>query len=87
MTSVIRGRGEILFSMTKAAQEFINETGSDPRKDFGAFARGEHTEESLLVLCLNRADDDRVQGCRDYVRAVVNGEVLAGEPLPGVPIS
>ena len=57
--------------MTKAAAENVRETGIDPLDDVDDVREGRHTEESLLDLCLDGAADDRVDGWRDYVAAVV----------------
>lgn len=59
-------------TLTDAAVENINETGTDVAADLAAIRSGEHTAESLLAECLNGADDDRVQGWREYVAAVAD---------------
>lgn len=56
---------------TAAALENINETGADVAGDLAALRSGEHTAESLLAFCLDGADDDRAEGWRDYVSALV----------------
>lgn len=58
-------------TFTTEAQENIAETGADWESDLRALKSGEHTEESLLELCLNGADEDRVQGWREYVETLV----------------
>jgi hypothetical protein len=57
--------------MTAAAAECVRETGADVAADVASLRSGEHTAESLLVYCLDGADDDRADGWREYVAAVV----------------
>lgn len=54
-----------------AALENIEETGADWTYDLERLREGRFTEESLLEHCLDGADDDRVQGWRDYVATLV----------------
>ena len=59
------------FSFSVDALLAIDETGCDPESDLMALTTGEHTPESLLAHCRDGADEDRVQGWRDYVDALV----------------
>ena len=66
-------------SFTKAACESIEETGIDPADDVERLLDGRVTIEALLAECLDGAEDDRVQGWREYVRtleAAVGREML-----------
>lgn len=56
--------------MTAAAAECVREAGVDVAADLARVHSGTSKDE-LLDECLSGADDDRVQGWRDYVRAVV----------------
>jgi len=58
------------FEMTAAAAENVQETGINPSDDVDAVRDGRHTEESLLDLCLDGADEDRIPGWHEYVQAV-----------------
>lgn len=58
-------------TFTRAAAENIRETGCDVAADLAALRRGQQTPEGLLAHCLDGADEDRVQGWRDYVDALV----------------
>jgi hypothetical protein len=60
----------IKIQFSQAAQENIDETGSDVEADLAALRSGENTPESLLAHCLNQADEDREQGWREYVAAL-----------------
>jgi hypothetical protein len=60
--------------MSLEAAGCVEETGADVGEDMEALRSGKHTPESLLAFCLDGADDDRVQGWRDYVAALVNGD-------------
>lgn len=53
-----------------AAQQNIDETGCDPQDDLYRVRVGEQTREGLLSLCLDGAEEDRVQGWRDYVATI-----------------
>lgn len=68
-------------TLSTAALENFAETGLDVdltvADDVAALRSGKHTSESLLAECLDGADDDREQGWRDYVSAVV---AAAAEP-------
>lgn len=56
--------------LTTDAQRNVEEAGINPMDDVTALRSGEQTRESLLAACLDGADDDRVEGWRDYVAAV-----------------
>lgn len=58
-------------SLTPAALANLAETGTDYRRDLAALRSGATTEEALLEHCLDGADDDRVEGWREYVSALV----------------
>lgn len=58
-------------TMSRAAATNVEETGVDVAADLAALRSGEHTAESLLAHCLDGADEDRVEGWRDYVSALV----------------
>jgi hypothetical protein len=55
---------------THAAMQNIEETGADVADDLEAMIAGTHTRETLLAFCLEGADEDRVEGWRDYVLAL-----------------
>ena len=57
--------------ITAAAQQNIDETGTDPMDDIDAIRSGEHTAASLLADCLDGADEDRVTGWHEYVAAII----------------
>jgi hypothetical protein len=50
-----------------AALENLEETGVEWELDLQALQRGTFTVAELLERCLDGADEDRVQGWRDYV--------------------
>ena len=54
---------------SRAALECIQETGTDVGVMLGLLAQGQ-TREEILAYCLEGAEDDRVQGWRDYVDAL-----------------
>lgn len=58
-------------TFTTATLANLEETGTDWREDLAALRSGETTESALLELCLDGADDDRVDGWREYVAALV----------------
>ena len=60
-----------MITLTKAAQDNVDEAGIDPADDIAALRLGKETPEGLLSYCLEGADDDRVTGWREYVAAVV----------------
>lgn len=60
---------QIQFS--EAAQQNIDETGADYEVDLYELRTGRITAESLLAHCLDGAGEDREQGWRDYVAALV----------------
>lgn len=57
--------------LSTAAQECVEETGIDPLDDVEAIRTGKHTAETLLGECLDGADEDRVEGWREYVAEIV----------------
>ena len=60
--------------LTAAGAANLEETGMstpDVFSDVGCIRTGAKTAGQLLEDCLDGADDDRVQGWRDYVAAVV----------------
>ncbi len=57
--------------LTKAALENVLATGIDPQLDVEALVAGTASAEDLLSLCLDGADENAVDGWREYVRAVV----------------
>lgn len=58
-------------NLTAAAQANVDETGIKPSCDVDSIRAGVHTEASLLDVCLDGADADRVSGWHEYVAAVV----------------
>jgi hypothetical protein len=60
--------------LTDAAMRNIAEIGNDidVANDIAAIRSGRMSEDELLDLCLDGADDDRVQGWREYVDAVID---------------
>jgi len=74
MTSTINST----LRLSNAALENVAETGIDPMNDVARLRAGEVTEEALIDECLGGADDDRVEGWREYVEAVV---AYAGKAL------
>ena len=57
-------------TLTRAAALNVAETGIDVSDDVARLRRGATDAEALLAECLDGADDDRVEGWRDYVLAV-----------------
>jgi len=57
-------------TMTIAAARNLEETGTDVAADLAALRAGTMTRDALLAHCLNGADEDRVEGWREYVEAV-----------------
>lgn len=55
--------------LTTAALLNVQETGINPSEDLESLIGGE-TAESILARCLDGADDDRVQGWREYVETL-----------------
>lgn len=49
----------------------IDETGASPLDDLAQLRSGAQTAASLLEHCLDGADEDRVEGWREYVAALV----------------
>ncbi len=56
---------------TRLAAENIEEVGQDVLEDLQALRSGKLTKETLLGLCLEGVDEDRVEGWRDYVAALI----------------
>jgi hypothetical protein len=61
---------DIALKLSPAAAAAVEETGVDPADDVARVCSGKITEDDLLAECLDGADDDRIQGWRDYVTAV-----------------
>ncbi len=60
-------------NLTAAAAANLSEVGMgaiDVTNDVESLANGQRTAEQLLEDCIDGADEDRVQGWRDYVDAV-----------------
>lgn len=57
--------------LTTAAQRNVDETSTDVAADIAALRVGK-TAGALLSECLDGADDDRIEGWREYVAAVAN---------------
>lgn len=55
------------FNFTSDALLNIEETDADVLGDLAKVRDGSLSLENLLLACLDGADDDRVQGWRDYV--------------------
>jgi hypothetical protein len=56
--------------LSPAAQANVDQTGVNPERDVDAVRRGDHTRQTLLDQYIDNAEDDRVQGWRDYVDAI-----------------
>lgn len=56
--------------LTLAAAQFAEECGCDVAGDVARQRAGRSTRETLLTGCLDGADEDRVEGIREYVSAV-----------------
>jgi hypothetical protein len=56
--------------LTVAAADFVRECGVDVESDLRQLLAGRSTRETLLTGSLDGADDDRVEGIREYVSAV-----------------
>jgi len=56
--------------MTEAAAANVEEAGVDVAHDLASLRAGRSTRMTLLQACVDGADDDRVEGWRDYVSAV-----------------
>lgn len=68
--------------LTTAAQRNVDETSTDVAADIAALRAGK-TPGALLADCLDGADDDRIEGWREYVAAVAAAAgVEAGEDEP-----
>ncbi len=48
----------------------MEETSTDVAADVARLRSGEITRDALLAECLDGADEDRVEGWREYVEAV-----------------
>lgn len=59
-------------TLTRAAAVNVEETGIDPSDDVQRLRAGEVTPEVLMAECLDGADDDRVDGWREYVDNVAD---------------
>lgn len=57
--------------MTLEAGQWVEETGTSVGDDLDALRTGELDRDSLTLLCMAGADDDRHQAIKDYVSAVV----------------
>jgi len=57
--------------LTPAAIDLVDETGCDPEGDVRDLLDGSQTRETLIAYCLDGAAEDRVEGWREYVAAVV----------------
>lgn len=58
------------FSFTKAALENIEETGVDPLASLTLLRDGSMTELGLFEDCARGADEDRMQGWREYAEEI-----------------
>jgi hypothetical protein len=67
--------------LSAAAIANVQETGIDPSADVERIRSGSVTREALLAECLDGADEDRVEGWREYVSAVV--EVATAKQIAG----
>ena len=56
--------------LTSAAYANVLETGIDPEVDRIRIRDGKYTVAELLDACLDGADEDRVQGWREYVATI-----------------
>lgn len=66
-------------TMSLAAAQNVEETGCSPRAAIAALQAGLLTREQLLAHCLDGADENRVQGWRDYVEGIA---IAANLPVP-----
>lgn len=66
---------------SEAAQRNIDETAIDPTIDVANVRIGTLTHDTLLAVCLDGADPDRVQGWRDYVATVCEEAERGTEPV------
>jgi hypothetical protein len=55
------------FEFSHEALQNIDECDVNPFDDLAKIRDGRLNREALLIACLDGADDDRVQGWRDYV--------------------
>lgn len=60
-----------LFNFSNIALDAIAETGCDPSSDLQALIDGTHTPASLWEHCIDGADEDRIEGWRDYFSEVI----------------
>lgn len=74
------------FKFSKAALECIEETDPEVLADMDKVRSGLLSRETLLMACLDGADDDRTRGWRDYVDEIVRVaqspsiiEIVSGE--------
>ena len=66
------GSERVLAHMTRAALENLAEVGTvNPLSDVAEVQEGRHDRTSLLAACFDGAEEDRAQGWRDYVDAVI----------------
>jgi len=57
-------------TMTSSAAANVAETGTDVAADLAALRAGTTTRRALLAECLDGADEDRIEGWREYVEAL-----------------
>lgn len=60
-----------LFNFSDAALDAIAETRCDPAEDLQALIEGTHSPSSLWGHCIDGADEDRIEGWRDYFSEVI----------------
>lgn len=57
-------------TLTAAAEECRQEVPCSVADDVADLRAGAFTRDELLAMCLDGADEDRVQGWHDYVDAI-----------------
>lgn len=74
-----QGLEPVVLTFSAEAQRNIEETGCDPMDDMHRVVTGEQTREGLLAFCLDGAEEDRVQGWRDYVQTICEAAARPAE--------
>ena len=70
-------------TLSLAAARCAEESGVNVEEDLDSLRSGLLTSAALLDACLDGADDDRVEGWRDYVSAL-SAHLAAEEPAPAL---
>jgi hypothetical protein len=81
MTTKISTASAIIRTLTPAARANVRETGADVAEDLRTLRLGTTTRDELLAHCLDGADDDRIQGWRDYVATLAEAAEVGDDEI------